>query len=56
MTEKDDMPDSRVADFKRLAATAQAMATKAETQAEREDYLRIAKDWLQLADDIQKSK
>ena len=56
MADKDDMPDGRVADFRLLAETAQQMAAKAETPSEREAYLKIAADWLQLADDIQKSK
>jgi hypothetical protein len=55
MTEQDDRPDSRVADFRRLAETAKQMATKADTQAEREDYLRMAEEWFRLADEIEKS-
>jgi hypothetical protein len=45
-----------VAEFKLLAETAQRMAEKAETEAARVDYLKIAKDWLALATEIEKAQ
>jgi len=42
-----------VAEFKLLAETAQRMADKAENEAARVDYLKIAKDWLDLATEIE---
>ncbi|HMI96227.1 MAG TPA: hypothetical protein VK479_06910 [Micropepsaceae bacterium] len=55
MTNEDQKPDPRVAEFKLLAETAQRMADKAESETERADYLKIAKDWFALATDIEKS-
>jgi hypothetical protein len=56
MTEPDQQPDRRVAEFKLLAETARRMAEKAETETARAEYLKIAEDWLQLATEIEKSK
>jgi hypothetical protein len=50
MMDEDQKPDQRVAEFKLLAETAQRMADKAENESARADYLKIAKDWLQLAE------
>ena len=52
----DDKPDDRVAAFTLLAETAQQMAAKAETEKDREAYLKIAMDWLTLAEEIKKSR
>jgi hypothetical protein len=56
MTDEDQKPDPRVAEFKLLAETAQRMAERAESETARADYLKIAKDWLQLATEIENSK
>ena len=56
MTDEDQKTDQRVAEFKLLAETAQRMAEKAESETSRADYLKIAKDWLQLATEIENSK
>ena len=45
-----------MAEFKLLAETAQRMADKAENEAARVDYLKIAKDWLDLATEIEKAQ
>ena len=49
----DDKPDTRMTDFRLLAETSKQMARKAKTQTAREDYLRIALEWLQLADEAE---
>ena len=51
----DEKPDDRVAAFALLAETAQQMAARAETQSDREAYLKIAMDWLKLAAEIRNS-
>ena len=56
MTDQDQKPDPRVAEFKLLAETAQRMADKAENEAARVDYLKIAKDWLELATEIENAQ
>ena len=56
MTDEDQKPDPRVAEFKLLAETAQRMAERAESETARADYLKIAKDSLQLATEIENSK
>ena len=56
MTDKDQKSDPRVAEFKLLAETAQRMADNAESEEARADYLKIAKDWLQLATEIENSQ
>ncbi len=56
MSGQDDTPDGRMATFRLLAETAQQSAEKAESETAREDYLRIAAEWLQLANDIENSK
>jgi hypothetical protein len=56
MTDQEHQPDKRVTEFKLLAETAQRMAEKAETEEARADYIKIAKEWLQLATEIEKSK
>jgi len=56
MTDEDQKLDPRVAEFKLLAETAQRMADRAETETARADYLKIAKDWLQLATEIENSQ
>ena len=56
MTDQDQKSDPRVAEFKLLAETAQRMAEKAKTEAERVDYLKIAKDWLNLAAEIENAQ
>jgi hypothetical protein len=45
-----------VAEFKLLAETAQRMAEKADTESARVDYLKIAKDWLELATEIENAQ
>jgi hypothetical protein len=45
-----------VAAFALLAEAAQQMAAKAETQSARETYLKIAMDWLKLAEEIKNSR
>jgi hypothetical protein len=55
MTDEDQKPDPRIAEFKLLAETAQRMADNAESEEARADYLKIAKDWMQLAMEIQNS-
>jgi hypothetical protein len=56
VTDQDHKPDPRVAEFKLLAETALRMADKAETESARVDYLKIAKDWLELATEIEKAQ
>ena len=56
MTDEDQKPDPRVAEFKLLAETAQRMADKADSEEARADYLKIAKDWMQLAMEIENSQ
>ncbi len=56
MTDQNDMPDSPMAACKLLADAAQQLAEKAETETAPEGYLRIAADWLRLADEIENSK
>ena len=56
MTDENQKPDPRVASFKLLAETAQRMADNAEWESMRTDHLRITKDWLQLATEIENSK
>jgi len=56
VTDQDHKPDPRVAEFKLLAETAQRMADKADTESARVDYLKIAKDWLDLATEIEKAQ
>jgi hypothetical protein len=56
MTEQNQGPDKRVAEFKLLAETALRMAEKAETEEARADYLKISKEWSQLATEIEKAK
>ena len=56
MTDQDQKPDPRIAEFKLLAETAQRMAEKADTEAARVDYLKIAKDWLELATEIENAQ
>ena len=56
MSDQNDMPDGRMAAFRLLAETAQQLAEKAESETAREDYLRIAADWRQLANEIENSK
>jgi hypothetical protein len=41
--------------YKQLADEANGRAAKATTEAIRDDYLRLALGWLQLADDLEKS-
>ena len=55
MTDQDQKPDQRVAEFKLLAETARRMADKAETESARADYRRIAKGWFRLATEIENS-
>ena len=56
MTDQDNKPDPRIAEFKLLAETAQRMADKADTESARVDYLKIAKDWLELATEIENAQ
>jgi hypothetical protein len=56
VTDQDQKPDPRVAEFKLLAETAQRMAEKADTESARVDYLKIAKDWLELATEIENAQ
>jgi hypothetical protein len=56
MTDEDQKPDPRIAEFKLLAETAQRMADNAETKEARADYLKIAQDWMQLALEIENSQ
>lgn len=55
MTDQDHNPDQRVAEFRLLAETAQRMAEKAQSETACAAYLKIAKDWLQLATEIENS-
>ena len=48
----DHSPDDRVAAFTLLAEAAQKMAATAEAESDRAAYLRIARDWFQLANEI----
>ena len=56
MSDENDTSDNRRAEFRLLAETAQRLAEKADSKTAREDYLRIAADWAQLADEIENSK
>jgi hypothetical protein len=56
VTDQDQKPDPRIAEFKLLAETAQRMAEKADSEAARVDYLKIAKDWLELATEIENAQ
>jgi hypothetical protein len=56
MTGENNTRESRAAAFRLLAETARQMAETADSEMVREDYLRIAAGWLQLANDIENSK
>lgn len=47
-----ETPQERVSRFRRLAVKARASAAKSSSAVEREEFLRIAREWDAMADSI----